>query len=188
MKQPRSFPDPCVPQLVKTVDYWDYMTKVIHAKRTTAVDCAGLAHKPRLPLTFDCVCRVDDGDRKEEEQGRRHKGHNQNSTSSIDTAKRIVPTAMVPSPCKWSCINGGTCRKANMLKAKLCLIIKNNYNKNKVEQTCCYLRNMSVCRRQTWPKVGLFLTSHQWEMFYFVTSPKGKLPHRPRDFGSYKHC
>lgn len=76
------------------------MTKVIHAKRTTAVDCAGLAHKPRLPVTFGCVCRVDDGDRKEEGRGRRQKGYSQNSTSSIDTAKRSIPTVVVPSPCK----------------------------------------------------------------------------------------
>lgn len=50
---------------------------------------------------------------------------------------------------------------------------------------CCYLRNMSVCRRQTWPKVGLLLTSPEWGTFCFVASPKGKLPDRPRDIGSY---
>lgn len=47
---------------------------------------------------------------------------------------------------------------------------------------------LSVCRRQIRLKVGLLLTSPQWEILYFVASPKGKLPGRPRDFGSYKHC
>lgn len=81
-------------------------------------------------------------------------------------------------------VNGGTCLKANMLKAKLCLIIKIIIIKIRLKKHVQVALLLKKTCQQTWPKFGLLLTSHQWDMFYFVASPKGKLPDRPRDFAT----